>query len=52
MLEDDDLLLGLVAHLDILKSPCKAVLYGTTFEKSILVAVNNFENDFLQSISQ
>ena len=38
--------------MNILESPGKAVMNGTTTEEAILVAMNNMQNDLLKSIGK
>lgn len=40
-LEDDDLLLGLMALVQVFKSPTKTVLDSFTLDKAILVLMDN-----------
>ena len=41
-----------LALMNVFKRPCKAILYGSTFEESLLVSVNDFKDYFLQAIGQ
>ena len=38
--------------MDVFESPRKAVLYSSSFNESVLVAMNKFENDLLEAVSQ
>ena len=41
---------GSLALLDVLESPCEAVLYRSPMNETILVAVNNSQNNLLQAV--
>ena len=51
-LDNYDLLLGLMALMYIFKGPSQAILYGSRSNESILIYVNNFQDNPLQSICQ
>ena len=44
--------LGGLALVNVLKCPCKAILYRSSTDESILVTVDNFQNDLLHTVGQ
>ena len=50
--KEDNFLLGGLALMDILKRPSEAVLNRSPFDETILVAMNNLEDNLLQPISE
>ena len=44
--------LGGLALVNVLKCPCKTILYRSPTYESILVTMDNLQNDFLETVSQ
>ena len=44
--------LGGLALVNVLKCPRKTILYRSPTDESILVTVDNLQNDFLETVSQ
>ena len=38
--------------MNVLKRPCKTILNGSPFEETILIPMDDFKNDFLQTVGK